>query len=46
MEIEVDLDSIPGTFNTETSALESVESILNRSIPHYNPQAIRIISVV
>ena len=33
----VDLDPVPGVMNTEESASEVLQSILNESIKHYNP---------
>lgn len=36
--VYVNLDPVPGIFNTPESAREAVESLLKRTIPHYNPQ--------
>ncbi len=35
--VEVDLDPVPGAFHTKESAVFYVQSILMRSIPHYDP---------
>lgn len=42
MLVFVDLDPVPGVFHTKESAVETVNEILKRSIPHYNPHAKRI----
>lgn len=39
IEIDVDLDPVPGTFHTPESARDTVERILVERIPHYNPAA-------
>lgn len=38
LNVEVDLDPIPGTFHTAGQAHESVLYILKERIPHYNPE--------
>jgi len=38
MIIAVDLDPIPGEMHTAESARQVVQSILDRSIKHYNPK--------
>jgi hypothetical protein len=44
IEVNVDLDSIPGAFHTSESAQKIVEAILQTTlterIPHYNPMVI------
>ena len=40
LDVFVDLDRIPGTFHTKESAAESVQSILEDRIPHYNPNVV------
>lgn len=40
LEVIVDLDPMPGTFNTVESALSSIQAILLSSIGHYNPVVI------
>lgn len=35
--VEVDLDPVPGLFHTAKSAQETVQSMLDASMPHYNP---------
>lgn len=35
--VYVNLDPVPGTFNTEDNARETVQRILDESIPHYFP---------
>lgn len=37
LEVELDLDPVPGTFHDEESAREQVEAMLRRTVPHYNP---------
>lgn len=36
--VYVKLDPIPGAFHTPESAREAVESLLERTIPHYEPK--------
>lgn len=38
LEVEVDLDPLPGTFHTAESAREVVFSYLTYVIPHYHPE--------
>jgi hypothetical protein len=40
LEVEVDLDPVPGTFHTEESAREQIHYILLSSIPHYHPRVL------
>lgn len=38
--LHVDLDLVPGTFNTPLSAYENVQGMLNQTLSDYNPVAI------
>ena len=38
LQVIVNLDPVPGTFDSEESAREQVLAILRGSIPHYHPQ--------
>ena len=37
LEVEVDLDPVPGTFHTKESARDTTARILMEMIPHYHP---------
>lgn len=37
LEVEVDLDPVPGAFHTKERAELAVQYILKNAIPHYNP---------
>lgn len=40
LEVSMDLDPVPGNFHTKESAQISVEVLLNKLIPQYNPEVI------
>lgn len=37
LEVWVDLDPVPGSFDTSRDAAKKIEEILQTSIPHYAP---------
>lgn len=37
LEVDVELDPVPGAFHTAESAQENVQAMLNSMIPHYHP---------
>ena len=38
LEVEVDLDAVPGAFHTPESAAHFVEIVLQTHLGHYNPK--------
>lgn len=42
IEVEVELDPVPGTFHTADSAKEQITRILNSAIPHYHPRVVNV----
>lgn len=40
LQVFVDLDQVPGSFDTPESAKDIVQSILDQRIDHYNPNVV------
>jgi len=40
--VQVNLDPVPGAFHTPQSAMSHIQTILDSSIPHYEPEVKRL----